>query len=151
WKRMLEVLDIEPAIADAPSRGTAEAVPYDPARVGGSVALALSPRPHDEAVPDDRARVGGAVAVALPPRPRNEAVPDDRARVGGAVAVALPPRPRNEAVPDDRACVGDGDSYAGPRFREAIRGEIEFRDLVLSFGDTPVLNHVSARIEAGQT
>jgi ATP-binding cassette subfamily B multidrug efflux pump len=103
WKRMLEVLDIEPAISDAPSRGTAEAVPYDPARVGGSVAPALSPRPHDEAVPDDRARVG------------------------------------------------DGDSYVGPRFSEAIRGEIEFRDLVLSFGDTPVLNHVSARIEAGQT
>jgi ATP-binding cassette subfamily B protein len=127
WKRMLEVLDIEPAISDAPSRGTAEAVPYDPARVGGSVALALSPRPHDEAVPDDRARVGGAVAVALPPRPRDE------------------------AVPDDRAYVGDGDSYVGPRFSEAIRGEIEFRDLVLSFGDAPVLNHVSARIEAGQT
>jgi len=175
WKRMLEVLDIEPAISDAPSRGTAEAVPYDRARVGGAVALALPPRPHDEAVPYDRARVGGAVALALPPRPHDEAVPDDRARVGGAVALALPPRPRDEpvsydrtrvggavalalpprphdeAVPDDRACVGGGDSYVGPRFSEAIRGEIEFRDLVLSFGDTPVLNHVSARIEAGQT
>jgi ATP-binding cassette subfamily B protein len=32
-----------------------------------------------------------------------------------------------------------------------IRGSIEFRDLVFSFGDTPVLKHVSATIEAGQT
>jgi len=33
----------------------------------------------------------------------------------------------------------------------AIRGEIEFRDLTFSYGGTPVLDHVSARIEAGQT
>jgi ATP-binding cassette subfamily B protein len=33
----------------------------------------------------------------------------------------------------------------------AIRGEIEFRDLVFSYDGTPVLSHVSARIEAGQT
>ena len=33
----------------------------------------------------------------------------------------------------------------------AIRGEIEFRDLVFGYGDRPVLDHVSARIEAGQT
>jgi ATP-binding cassette, subfamily B, multidrug efflux pump len=32
-----------------------------------------------------------------------------------------------------------------------IRGEIEFRDLVFSYGDTRVLDHVSAKIEAGQT
>src|SRR6516225_4562472 len=30
-------------------------------------------------------------------------------------------------------------------FRPALRGEIEFRDLVFSFGDTVVLDHVSAR------
>src|SRR5207244_13620707 len=29
--------------------------------------------------------------------------------------------------------------------------EIEFRDLVFGYNGTPVLNHVSARIEAGQT
>jgi ATP-binding cassette subfamily B protein len=33
----------------------------------------------------------------------------------------------------------------------AIRGQIEFRDLVFSYNGTPVLEHVSARIEAGQT
>src|SRR5437867_1959619 len=33
----------------------------------------------------------------------------------------------------------------------AIRGEIEFRDLVFSYGDVPVLNHVSATIAAGET
>jgi ATP-binding cassette subfamily B protein len=32
-----------------------------------------------------------------------------------------------------------------------IRGSIEFRDLVFAYNGTPVLNHVSARIEAGQT
>jgi len=32
-----------------------------------------------------------------------------------------------------------------------IRGEIEFRDLVFGYNGTPVLDHVSARIEAGQT
>ncbi len=32
-----------------------------------------------------------------------------------------------------------------------IRGDIEFRDLSFSYGNTPVLSHVSARIEAGQT
>jgi ATP-binding cassette subfamily B protein len=32
-----------------------------------------------------------------------------------------------------------------------IRGAIEFRDLVFSYGDFPVLNHVSATIAAGET
>jgi ATP-binding cassette, subfamily B, multidrug efflux pump len=32
-----------------------------------------------------------------------------------------------------------------------IRGEIEFRDLVFGYGASPVLNHVSAKIAAGQT
>jgi ATP-binding cassette subfamily B protein len=32
-----------------------------------------------------------------------------------------------------------------------VRGEIEFRDLVFSYNGTRVLDHVSARIEAGQT
>jgi ATP-binding cassette, subfamily B, multidrug efflux pump len=32
-----------------------------------------------------------------------------------------------------------------------IKGAIEFRDLTFTYGGTPVLNHISARIEAGQT
>jgi ATP-binding cassette, subfamily B, multidrug efflux pump len=32
-----------------------------------------------------------------------------------------------------------------------IRGEVEFRDLVFRYGDTVVLDHVSLRIDAGQT
>jgi ATP-binding cassette subfamily B protein len=32
-----------------------------------------------------------------------------------------------------------------------IRGQIEFRDLVFSYNGTPILDHVSARIEVGQT
>jgi ATP-binding cassette subfamily B protein len=35
--------------------------------------------------------------------------------------------------------------------RPSIRGEIEFRDLVFAYDGAPVINHVSARIEAGQT
>jgi ATP-binding cassette subfamily B protein len=38
----------------------------------------------------------------------------------------------------------------GPPYT-AIRGEIEFRDLVFSYNGTRVLDHVSARIPAGQT
>ena len=38
-----------------------------------------------------------------------------------------------------------------PSALRKIRGSIEFRDLVFSYGDTPVLQHVSATIEAGQT
>src|SRR5260221_10642830 len=32
-----------------------------------------------------------------------------------------------------------------------IRGEIEFRDLTFAYSGTPVLSHISVRIEAGQT
>lgn len=32
-----------------------------------------------------------------------------------------------------------------------VKGEIEFRNLTFSYGETPVLQHVSARIAAGQT
>jgi ATP-binding cassette subfamily B protein len=35
--------------------------------------------------------------------------------------------------------------------RTSIRGDIEFRDLAFSYNGIPVLDHVSARIEAGQT
>jgi ATP-binding cassette subfamily B protein len=75
WKRMLEVLDVEPAIADAPM-------------------VRLKPDATD--------------VVTAP--------------------------------------VVSGFSRTLP-----IRGEIEFRDLVFGFNGTPVLNHVSAKIEAGQT
>jgi ATP-binding cassette subfamily B protein len=36
-------------------------------------------------------------------------------------------------------------------FGRTLRGDIEFRDLVFGFGGAPVLNHVSAHIDAGQT
>jgi ATP-binding cassette, subfamily B, multidrug efflux pump len=39
----------------------------------------------------------------------------------------------------------------GSGFSGAIRGDIEFRDLVFRYGDRVVLNHVSATIAAGQT
>jgi ATP-binding cassette subfamily B protein len=44
-------------------------------------------------------------------------------------------------------------SYGASGFSRtfAIRGEIEFRDLVFAYNGTTVLNHVSAKIPAGQT
>jgi ATP-binding cassette, subfamily B, multidrug efflux pump len=39
----------------------------------------------------------------------------------------------------------------GSGFSGAVRGDIEFRDLVFRYGDRVVLNHVSATIAAGQT
>src|SRR5204863_5125538 len=38
-----------------------------------------------------------------------------------------------------------------PRADYRVRGSIEFRDLVFSFGETVVLDRVSLTIEAGQT
>jgi len=38
-----------------------------------------------------------------------------------------------------------------PQNTAAVRGEIEFRNLSFSFGDTPILRDVSVRIPAGQT
>jgi ATP-binding cassette subfamily B protein len=40
---------------------------------------------------------------------------------------------------------------SGPGPTSSIRGDIEFRDLVFSYNGTKVLDHVSARIPAGQT
>ena len=39
----------------------------------------------------------------------------------------------------------------GPPYSEGIKGEIEFRNLVFGYNGTPVLNGISARIEAGET
>jgi ATP-binding cassette subfamily B protein len=51
------------------------------------------------------------------------------------------------AIADCRLQIADSRESDGIR----IRGDIEFRDLVFSFGGTPILNHVSATIAAGQT
>ena len=52
----------------------------------------------------------------------------------------------------DDAKTSEGGSSAASAFdRLEVRGAIEFRDLVFSFGDMPVLNHVSAKIAAGET
>src|SRR6185295_1987726 len=43
------------------------------------------------------------------------------------------------------------DEAGTSRALDTIRGEIEFRNLTFSYGETRVLQHVSARIAAGQT
>jgi ATP-binding cassette subfamily B multidrug efflux pump len=43
------------------------------------------------------------------------------------------------------------DEAGTSRALDSIRGEIEFRNLTFSYGETRVLQHVSARIAAGQT
>jgi ATP-binding cassette subfamily B multidrug efflux pump len=40
---------------------------------------------------------------------------------------------------------------ASPPGRVSVRGEIELRDLVFNYGGRPVLDHISVKIEAGQT
>jgi ATP-binding cassette subfamily B multidrug efflux pump len=56
-----------------------------------------------------------------------------------------------DAPPDIRDSIPGPPSAAG-NAEPAIRsGAIEFRDLVFRYGDTLVLDHVSVRIEAGQT
>ena len=82
-----------------------------------------------------------------------------------------PPAIADAVVAEDDGVVTQGFSPAGDRAAEAarhiegeavvgqglspairhIRGDIEFRDLVFTYNGTPVLDHVSARIEAGQT
>jgi len=57
---------------------------------------------------------------------------------------------RKADTTEDRK-VDTTETSVGSRFSRTIRGQIEFRDLVFSYGDTPVLKHVSATIEAGQT
>jgi ATP-binding cassette subfamily B protein len=49
---------------------------------------------------------------------------------------------------DSRPSIADAPA---PTPTRAIRGEIEFRDLVFSYNGTKVLDHVSAHIPAGQT
>jgi ATP-binding cassette, subfamily B, multidrug efflux pump len=44
-----------------------------------------------------------------------------------------------------------GEAVASSGTTAPIRGDIEVRDLVFSYGGTPVLNHISFRIPAGQT
>jgi ATP-binding cassette subfamily B protein len=51
----------------------------------------------------------------------------------------------------DDARTSEGGSSANSARSAVIRGAIEFRDLVFSYGDIPVLNHVSATIAAGET
>jgi ATP-binding cassette, subfamily B, multidrug efflux pump len=47
--------------------------------------------------------------------------------------------------------IRDADVRLRPDATVAIRGEIEFRDLTFRYGETGVLEHVSAKIAAGQT
>ena len=44
-----------------------------------------------------------------------------------------------------------GEMPSAPSASSSLRGEIEFRDLVFSYGTTPVLDHISVTIPAGQT
>ena len=55
-------------------------------------------------------------------------------------------------VLDVEPAIADATAHAARPFRAAVLGSIEFRDLTFAYGAAPpVLDHVSARIEAGQT
>jgi ATP-binding cassette subfamily B multidrug efflux pump len=54
-------------------------------------------------------------------------------------------------VLDAEPAVNDRRAKTGVLRADAVRGEIELRDLSFSYNGTPVLEHVSARVEPGQT
>jgi len=54
-------------------------------------------------------------------------------------------------VLDTGPAVNDGRAVQGILRADEVRGAIELRDLTFSYDATPVLEHVSARIEPGQT
>jgi ATP-binding cassette subfamily B protein len=56
------------------------------------------------------------------------------------------------AISDRGSRIADSIGFRDPKSDiPRVRGSIEFRDLVFSYGDIPVLNHVSAKIAAGET
>jgi len=69
------------------------------------------------------------------------------------------PAIRDSATPGAQTLPGTQRPFSATSARSAssalraspIRGEIEFRDLTFRYGDTLVLEHVSAQIDAGQT
>jgi ATP-binding cassette, subfamily B, multidrug efflux pump len=66
--------------------------------------------------------------------------------------VRLKADPTTAVAPAEGVDVGSGHDVGSGFSRIAqIRGEIEFRDLTFAYNGTTVLDHVSARIEAGQT
>ena len=56
-----------------------------------------------------------------------------------------------DQVPAIRDEVSAPEASAASAFGGPVHGDVEFRDLSLSYGDVPVLQHVSARVPAGQT
>jgi ATP-binding cassette, subfamily B, multidrug efflux pump len=66
--------------------------------------------------------------------------------VAPAIADAVPADP-----PFGRTASGHADAFQPSRAAGSHGPSIEFRDLVFRYGDTLVLDHVSARIEPGQT
>ncbi|HEX7793974.1 MAG TPA: ABC transporter ATP-binding protein [Vicinamibacterales bacterium] len=67
-----------------------------------------------------------------------------------AIADIQPPSTQNTQSSFSREELISANS-ASSAANSTIRGEIEFRDLTFSYGETRVLQHVSARIAAGQT
>ncbi|MGH9142979.1 MAG: ABC transporter ATP-binding protein, partial [Vicinamibacterales bacterium] len=71
-----------------------------------------------------------------------------------ADTVRLEPDTTDDPVAARLVASGSGRSTDAPvvsGLSRTIRGQIEFRDLLFSYDGTPVLKHVSATIEAGQT
>jgi ATP-binding cassette, subfamily B, multidrug efflux pump len=116
WKRMLEVLDTEPAIADT-------------VRLTASAEAPAVRKP-------DTTEIGAAHTAA------------DRVPVvsGFSRTVTGKQPQRSQRAQSNVFSADSADSAV------AIRGAIEFRDLTFAYGGAPpVLEHVSARIDAGQT
>jgi len=123
WKRMLEVLDIEPTIADI--------LAADPSSVAQVVRLKADATDLVRLKPDATEMV----------RLKADATEMVRLKADATEMVRLK---ADTTEVEASEVVASG-------FSRTIRGDIEFRDLVFGFNGTPVLNHVSATIAAGQT
>jgi ATP-binding cassette subfamily B protein len=55
------------------------------------------------------------------------------------------------AILDARPAITEDPAPVGPRAVSEIRGAIEFRDLSFAYNGQPVLKHITAKIEPGQT
>jgi ATP-binding cassette subfamily B multidrug efflux pump len=140
---MLEVIETEPAIRDhdqpqSPQNSQPPTLHKDPKSSAVSASSAVS-RDQDQPQRSQRpqSQAGSVNSVVNPSAIRDHDQPQS---TQNSQSPTRHKDPKSSAVSASSAVSHD-----------QIRGEIEFRDLTFSYGSTPVLSHVSARIAAGET
>ena len=171
WRRMLDVLEVEPARAADPAATAAEAPAVGaagtaapaafaaravaPAAPGEPAAPAARVEPAAPAAPGEPATATPAAPaeVAAPAAPgepatATPAAPAEVAAPAVSAEVAAPAAPAEPAAFDlGRGATGPVPAFDGVR---AVRGEVEFRGLTFAYDGRDVLTDVSARVGPGQ-